>query len=167
MGPVERRLAELVRLDMRRAGVELGPAERERARDLRATLTKLAQDHARNIRDDTRHVPLESDRELAGLPEDYRSAHRPDADGVIRISTNPPDMQPFMTYAHSGRARLELHRASADRAPANVDVKWTERGAIFRVQLAEAKPSLWRRILPPIGITASMPNRFSNIWMRR
>jgi len=122
VGPVERRLAELVRLDMRRAGVELGPAERERARDLRATLTKLAQDHARNIRDDTRHVPLESDRELAGLPEDYRSAHRPDADGVIRISTNPPDMQPFMTYAHSGRARLELHRASADRAPANVDV---------------------------------------------
>src|SRR5207253_4140545 len=42
--------------------------------------------------------------------------------GVIRISTNPPDMQPFMTYAHSGRARVEIERASAARAPATVDV---------------------------------------------
>ena len=122
VGPAERRLAELVRLDMRRAGVELEPAERERARALRAVLTKLAQDHARNIRDDTRYVALASEQELTGLPRDYVAAHRPGPDGIVRISTNPPDMQPFMTYGHSGRARLELQRASADRAPANVGV---------------------------------------------
>ena len=122
LGPLERRFAELVRMDMKRAGVELGPADRDRARTLRAELTKLGQDHARNIRDDTRQVALQSDRELDGLPTDYLKAHPAGADGVIRISTNPPDMTPVMTYAHSERLRKELLRASEDRAPANVDV---------------------------------------------
>ena len=122
LGPVERRLVGLVRMDMRRAGVELGPADRDRARGLRAELTRLGQDHARNIRDDTRHVALESDRELDGLPSDYRRAHPAGPDGTIRISTNPPDMTPVMTYARSERLRKELQRANEDRAPANLDV---------------------------------------------
>ncbi len=122
LGPLERRLVPLVRTDMRRAGVELAPADRERARALRATLTKLAQDHARNIRDDTRHVALEGPAELDGLPADYVAAHQPGADGVIRISTNPPDHQPFMTYANSERARKALQTAYLDRAPGNVQV---------------------------------------------
>ena len=122
LGPLERRLAELVRIDMKRAGVELSPADRDRARTLRAELTRLGQDHARNIRDDTRHVALESDSELDGLPSDYRRAHPGGPDGTIRISTNPPDMTPVMTYAHSERLRKELQRANEDRAPANLEV---------------------------------------------
>src|ERR1700716_725505 len=50
LGPVERRFVDVARMDMRRAGVELGPVERDRARALRAEFTKLGQDHARNIR---------------------------------------------------------------------------------------------------------------------
>jgi len=122
LGPLERRFVELVRMDMKRAGVTLRPAERDRARALRAELTRLGQDHARNIRDDTRQVALENDRELDGLPADYKRSHPADADGVIRISTNPPDMTPVMTYAHSERLRKELQRANQDRAPANLDV---------------------------------------------
>jgi thimet oligopeptidase len=122
LGPVERRFIERTRSDMRRAGVELGPAERGRARALRAELTKLGQDHARYIRDDTRHVALEGPHELDGLPADYVAAHQPGADGVIRISTNPPDHQPFMTYARSDRARKALQTAYLERAPQNVDV---------------------------------------------
>jgi thimet oligopeptidase len=122
LGALESRFVELVRMDMKRGGVELGPAERDRARALRAELTRLGQDHARNIRDDTRHVALESDRELDGVPADYIRSHPPDPDGVIRISTNPPDMTPVMTYAHSERLRKELQRANQDRAPANIDV---------------------------------------------
>jgi thimet oligopeptidase len=122
LGPLERRFVELVRMDMKRAGVTLGPAERDRARTLRAELTKLGQDHARNIRDDTRHIALESERELDGLPVDYKKAHAAGPDGTIRITTNPPDMTPVMTYARSERLRKELFRASEDRAPANLDV---------------------------------------------
>ena len=122
LGAHERRLVELVRQDMRRSGALLPPAARDRARGLRAELTKLAQDHARNIRDDTRYIALASEEELAGLPADYVAAHGPGKDGVIRISTNPPDYQPFMTYAASGRARRALMTAYLDRAPQNVEI---------------------------------------------
>jgi thimet oligopeptidase len=63
-----------------------------------------------------------SSEDLAGLPEDYRRAHPAGQDGTVRISTNPPDMQPFMTYSQSAKARRALARESADRAPGNVDV---------------------------------------------
>ena len=119
---IEGRFIELVRLDMRRAGVRLGPAERDRARKLRLTLTKLGQDHARNIRDDTRWVAIGSAGELAGLPQDYLRAHPPGDDGTIRISTNPPDMQPVMTYGNNAALRKDLQRESENRAPDNVDV---------------------------------------------
>jgi thimet oligopeptidase len=119
---VDRRLVDLVRSDMRRAGVELDPAARERARALRAELTRLGQDHARNIRGDTRHIALEGPQELDGLPADYIATHQPGPDGVIRISTNPPDHQPFMTYARSDRARKALQTAYLERAPQNVEV---------------------------------------------
>ena len=118
----ERRVVELVRMDMRRTGVALGSAERAHARALRAELTKLGQDHARNIRDDTRYVTLTGQDALAGLPPDYVAAHQPGADGVVRISTNPPDHSPFMTYAHSERARKAVHKAYLDRAPDNLRV---------------------------------------------
>src|SRR6185503_5335739 len=105
LGPVDRRFVDVALMDMRRAGALLGPAERDRARAMRAELTRLGQDHARNIRGDTRHVALEGPHELDGLPADFIAAHQPGNDGVIRISTNPPDHQPFMAYAHSDRAR--------------------------------------------------------------
>src|SRR6266542_2545378 len=122
LDPVERRFVDVARMDMRRAGVELGPAERDRARELRAELTKLGQDHARNIRDDTRYITLEGPHELDGMPDDYVATHQPGPDGLIRISTNPPDHQPFMTYAHSDRARKALQTVYLDRAPQNVEV---------------------------------------------
>src|SRR5439155_7739990 len=81
---VERRFVDLARTDMRRAGALLGTAERDRARALRADLTRLGQEHARNIRDDTRSISLEGPHELAGLPADYVATHQPGADGTIR-----------------------------------------------------------------------------------
>jgi thimet oligopeptidase len=122
LGAVDRRLVELVRADMRRVGALLAPADRDRARALRAELTRLGQDHARNIRGDTRHIVLEGPEELEGLPADYVATHQPGPDGTIRISTNPPDHQPFMTYASSDRARKALQTAYLDRAPQNVEV---------------------------------------------
>jgi len=122
LDPVARRLVDIALMDMRRAGALLGPAERDRARALRAELTKLGQDHARNIRDDTRWITLEGTHELDGLPDDFIATHQPGADGVIRISTNPPDHQPFMAYARSDRARKALQTAYLERAPQNVEV---------------------------------------------
>ncbi len=134
--PLDLRFIELVGQDMKRAGVALPDADRAKARELRATLTKLGQDHARNIRDDTRSITLEGPHELDGLPADYLKAHGPGPDGTIKITTNPPDMTPFMTYAKSDRARKALQRESLDRAKPNIDVLRTlarTRDALARV----------------------------------
>ena len=120
--PLDTRFVELVRQDMKRAGAEVSDADRAKARELRSTLTKLGQDHARNIRDDTRHITLDGQHELEGLPADYVKAHQPGPDGKIVITTNPPDMTPFMTYAKSERARKALQRESNDRAKPNVEI---------------------------------------------
>jgi thimet oligopeptidase len=119
---LDTRFIELVRQDMKRAGVELSDTDRAKARELRSKLTKLGQDHARNIRDDTRYITLEGPHELEGLPADYLKAHGAGPDGMIKITTNPPDMVPFMTYAKSERARKALQRESLDRAKPNVEI---------------------------------------------
>ena len=56
-----------------------------------------------------------------GLPEDYIRNHPADAQGVITITTDYPDMQPVMTFATSSEElRLRMFRAYNTRAyPAN------------------------------------------------
>ncbi|MGH2449941.1 MAG: M3 family metallopeptidase [Candidatus Limnocylindria bacterium] len=122
LDPVARRAVELLRRDMRRAGIELDEAGRERVRALRDELVEIEQEFSRNIRDDVRHVDLPADA-LEGLPEDYVRAHPPGADGRIRITTDYPEYIPFMSYSRSEPARRELLRASHTRAvPRNLEV---------------------------------------------
>lgn len=119
---LERRLVFLARRDMRRAGVELAPAEKDRVRALREELVLIGQEFSRNIRDDVRHIDI-SPADLAGLPEDYVRAHPPGADGKVRITTDYPDYIPFMAYARSPQARAALMLAQNTRAaPKNLAV---------------------------------------------
>ncbi len=118
-----RRVVELVCRDMRRAGVELGPAEQERVRALRGELVRIGQDFSRNIRDDVRAIELTGPEELEGLPADFAQARPPGPDGRIRITTNYPDYIPFMAYARSSRARRALMTEMQNRAvPQNLQV---------------------------------------------
>jgi thimet oligopeptidase len=119
---LERRLVFLQRRDMKRSGVELPDAERERVRELREELVAITQAFARNIRDDVRAVELDPS-ELDGLPADYIAAHAAAEDGKVRITTDYPDYIPFMSYARSGEARKALMRAQNLRAtPVNLEV---------------------------------------------
>ena len=119
---LERRLVEVQRRDMKRAGVELAEADRDRVRALRQELVALTQAFARNLRDDVRSVELDP-ADLAGLPDDYVKGHPAGSDGKVRITTDYPDYIPFMSYATSGSARQALMRASNTRAvPANLAV---------------------------------------------
>jgi thimet oligopeptidase len=122
---LDRRLVQVVRDEMRHAGVELDEAGRARVLAMREELTRLTQDFQRNHRDDVRAVEL-APEQLAGLPEDYASGHSPDAAGRVRVTTDYPDYIPFMAYADDAGARRELHRAFTNRAvPANLDVLTT------------------------------------------
>jgi thimet oligopeptidase len=120
LGPVARRVTDLARRDMRRTGIELGPADQETVRTVRAELVKVEQEFAKNIRDDVRGVALDP-RQLDGLPADYVAAHPADAAGKVHVTTNYPDLIPFLTYATDESARKALAVVNGRRAvPANL-----------------------------------------------
>jgi len=115
-----RRWVELTLRDFRRAGVDKDEPTRQRIRALRDELVKIGQEFEKNVRENVRSIRLASAEGLAGLPQDYRDAHGPGADGKIAITTDYPDYIPFMTYAKDDAARLALYREFRKRGyPAN------------------------------------------------
>ena len=116
------RVLERTLRDFRRAGVDRDDAGRARLRELSEQSVKLSQDFGRHIRDDVRTVRLAPER-LGGLPDDYRAAHPVDDDGLVAITTDYPDLVPFMTFGADGEARRELSLAAANVAwPVNDQV---------------------------------------------
>jgi thimet oligopeptidase len=117
-----RRVLDHTLRDFRRAGVDRDDATRDRLRELSERGVKLSQDFGRNIRDDVRSIRIAPER-LAGLPEDYRAAHAPDDDGLVTITTDYPDLVPFITFGADAAARHELALAQNNVAwPANDQV---------------------------------------------
>ena len=119
-----RRLLEHALRDFRRAGVDRDEAERGRLRELQRRLVELGQTFDRNIVQGGRTVRLEDGpAALAGLPEDYRAAHPPAADGSVTLSTDPPDALPVLMYAERGDLRRRMLHALQNRAvPQNLSV---------------------------------------------
>ncbi|RYB95829.1 peptidase M3 [Nocardioides oleivorans] len=116
------RILEDTLRDFRRAGVDRDEATRDRLKELSEQGVRLSQDFGRNIRDDVRSIKVAPER-LAGLPDDYRAAHEPGDDGLVTITTDYPDLVPFMTFGADGDARHELALAQNNVAwPANDEV---------------------------------------------
>jgi thimet oligopeptidase len=108
--------------EFRRSGVDRDDATRARVRELQEELVGIGQDFDRNIRSDTRSAIL-APAALAGLPDDYVRAHPVDEDGLVRVTTEYPDIIPFLSYATDASAREELWRLFRQRGhPANIDV---------------------------------------------
>jgi thimet oligopeptidase len=102
--------------------VDKDEATREKIQQLKEELVEIGQEFDRNIRDDVRHIYLDSANDLAGLPKDYIEAHQPDDTGKIKITTQYPDYIPFLTYAKSGEARERIYKEFKNRAfPQNRD----------------------------------------------
>jgi thimet oligopeptidase len=116
------RVLEETLRDFRRSGVDRDQATRDRLRELSERGVKLSQDFGRNIRDGVRSIRIAPER-LAGLPDDYREAHPADDDGLVTLTTDYPDLVPFVTFGADGEARRELTLASHTVAwPANDQV---------------------------------------------
>jgi thimet oligopeptidase len=130
-----RRVLERSLRDFRRAGVDQPDEVRDRLRALAERQVQLGQRFDKNIRDDVRSIRITPER-LAGLPADYRAAHPADADGLVTITTEYPDYQPFKTFATDAAARRALTVEFLNRAwPAN-DAVLTELLAV-RAEQAE------------------------------
>ena len=101
--------------DYRRAGVDKPPEVRARLMEIDEELTKLGQSFSKEISEDVRAIEITDPARLAGLPPDFLASHPPDAKGTIRITTDYPDYNPFMTYADDDELRKELYIAFRSR----------------------------------------------------
>lgn len=120
--PATRHWVERTLRDFRRAGVDRDDATRARVRELHEELVEIGQAFARNINSDTRSVKLPPDS-LAGLPQDWVQAHPTDAEGLVTVTTDYPDLLPFLAYAHDADARRRLWTLFRQRGhPDNIDV---------------------------------------------
>ena len=107
-------------LNYRLAGVDKDDATRAHLRELSDKATELSLTFAKHVQENVNRVEVGDAAELDGLPEDYIRNHPPDAQGVITLTTDFPDMQPVMTFAKSAELRLRMFRAYNTRAyPAN------------------------------------------------
>ncbi len=107
-------------LNYRLAGVDKDEATRARVRELSDKATELSLLFSKNVQEGANQVEVRDATELEGLPEDYLRNHPPNAEGVVLLTTDYPDMQPVMTFARSEDLRLRMFRAYNTRAyPAN------------------------------------------------
>lgn len=109
--------------DFRLAGVDKDEATRKRIRELRDELVLIGQEFDRNIREDLRKVTVKSAAELEGLPADYITRHKPDANGAITLTIDYPDSLPVFSYAKSEDLRKRMFMEYNNRAyPKNIAV---------------------------------------------
>ena len=107
--------------DFRRAGVDKDEATRARIKTLNDEILTTGLLFDQTIRDDMRGIEV-APADLAGLPDDYVKAHPVGANGKVRITTDYPDIQPFMAYARSSSAREALWKTNLQRGyPKNLD----------------------------------------------
>ena len=134
--PATQHSVEKALLGFRLSGVDKDEATRQRIRELNTELVNIGQTFDRNIRDDVRTLELDSVADLAGLPQDYIDAHPPGEDGKIRITTQYPDLYPFITYSESDELRKELLTMYGNRAyPQNKEI--LEELMAMRFELAQ------------------------------
>ncbi|MBC7910087.1 MAG: Zn-dependent oligopeptidase, partial [Pyrinomonadaceae bacterium] len=109
--------------EFRLAGVDKDEATRARITALRDELVLIGQDFDKNIRGDVRKITVKNVSELEGLPADYIARHKPDASGVITLTTDYPDSLPVFTYAKNEDLRKRMFIAYNNRAyPQNMEV---------------------------------------------
>jgi thimet oligopeptidase len=121
--PATRYYVEKTLREFRLAGVDKDEATRTRVKALRDELVLIGQEFDKNIRSDVRTVTAKNVSELEGLPADYIARHKPDASGVITLTTDYPDALPVFTYAKNEDLRKRMYIAYNNRAyPQNIDV---------------------------------------------
>ena len=120
--PATKHFVERTLLSYRLAGVDKDQATRDRLQALHEKATRLALEFSRNIQEGAKTIEA-TPAELEGLPEDYLARHQPDSEGRVTLTTDPPEMQPVMTFAASGALRERMFLAYNTRAyPANKQI---------------------------------------------
>ncbi|MET3962543.1 thimet oligopeptidase [Marmoricola sp. OAE513] len=107
----------------RRAGVDRDEEIRVAVRELNERETALSQAFSRNIRDGRRTATVPASA-LEGLPADFVADHPADGDGNVAITTEYPDVHPFLTYSRDADARRAV-------ATEFLNLGWPENDAVL------------------------------------
>ena len=114
--PATRHYVDRTLLEYRLAGVDKDAATRT---EIKKRLDHIADEglkFGRNVQENPNFVEVKDKDELAGLPADFVEAHKPGADGIIKLSTDETDNTPVMTYATSEDLRRRMYLAYRTRA---------------------------------------------------
>jgi thimet oligopeptidase len=104
------------------SGVALAPEKRQRFRAISERLTELAQEFAKNIRENKTVLHF-TPEECAGLPQSYLERVSRDSEGNIVVGFDYPDYIPFMMNAANREARKRYYIANTNRGTArNIDI---------------------------------------------
>ena len=117
-----RHYVERTLLGYRLSGVDKDQATRNRLQALHEKATKHSLDFSRNIQEGAKTIEA-LPSELEGLPADYIARHAANDQGRVILTTDPPDMQPIMTFASNAALRERMFVAYNTRAyPANQQI---------------------------------------------
>ncbi len=125
--PATKHYYERTLLSYRLAGVDKDKPIRDRLQTLHEKAARLGLEFGRNIQEGAKTIDATL-AELDGLPADYIARH-PVQNGPqgsedrVTLTTDPPDMLPVMTFAHSAALRERMFLAYNTRAyPANKQI---------------------------------------------
>src|SRR5438132_1780845 len=96
------------------SGVALAPEKRQRFREISERLTELAQEFAKNIREN-KTVLRFTPEECWGLPQSYLDRVPKDGEGNILVGFDYPDYVPFMMNSESEQARKRYYIPNTNR----------------------------------------------------
>jgi thimet oligopeptidase len=119
-----RRFLEKSLRKYRRNGVDKDEATRDRVRGLQEELLTIGQEFEKNIIAATTSMQVKGGhKELAGLPQDFLDSHPQDANGEVRLTTDPTDYTPVLLYCESAAVREAMVRMYNNRAyPENLEL---------------------------------------------
>jgi thimet oligopeptidase len=108
-------------LEYRLAGVDRDDATRAKIKALQDRITELGLAFERAVHDDVRTTVADK-AALDGLPPDYLASHPADAEGHVKITTDPPDGWPAQRFSNSAELRNKLFLAANSVGyPANTE----------------------------------------------
>jgi thimet oligopeptidase len=113
--PATKHYIERTLLGYRLSGVDRDKETRDRLQALQEKATMHSLEFSRNIQEGGKTISAHPD-ELEGLPADFIARHPVGADGNLTLSTDPPDMQPVMTFASNAALRERMFLAYNTRA---------------------------------------------------
>jgi thimet oligopeptidase len=120
--PATTHYVERTLLVYRLAGVDKDEATRAHLQKLHEKATQISLQFSRNIQEGGKTITA-TQAELDGLPADYLDRHPADANGLVTLTTDQPDVQPVMTFASSSTLRERMFLAYNTRAyPANKEL---------------------------------------------